>query len=84
MGDARGSASFSNLNSGTQGSVEPAHLKPVKIEKGRRVWFVREEEILLSSLKELVAIGWKSDNGFKVGFAQKLEEALRLGTNYEG
>ncbi|XP_042058988.1 uncharacterized protein LOC121803382 [Salvia splendens] len=74
MGDARGSSSFSNLNSG---SVDHALLKPVKIEKGRRAWSVREEEIFLSSLKELVAIGWKTDNGFKGGYGKMLEIAMQ-------
>ena len=31
----------------------------------------------LASLKELVATGWKSDNGFRNGYLQKLKESMR-------
>ncbi|KAL1540521.1 hypothetical protein AAHA92_24864 [Salvia divinorum] len=48
-----------------------------KGERTRRSWSDREEETLLSSMKELVALGWKSDNGFRGGYLGKLEEALR-------
>ena len=70
-------STIESLSKSISGSTEPAHLKPVKIEKGRRVWSVQEDEILLSSLKELVALGYKADNEFRSGYAQKLEEALQ-------
>lgn len=41
------------------------------------MWVVREEEILVSSLLELVARGWKSDNGFRAGYLQKIEDDIR-------
>lgn len=31
----------------------------------------------IASLKELVATGWKSDNRFRQGYLQKLEESMR-------
>ncbi|KAL8523653.1 hypothetical protein ACS0TY_013574 [Phlomoides rotata] len=43
----------------------------------RRVWTMREERALISALKELVAKGWKSDNGFRTGYLTKLEDALK-------
>ncbi|KAL1536295.1 hypothetical protein AAHA92_28970 [Salvia divinorum] len=34
-------------------------------DRTRRSWSAREKEILLWSMKDLVAHGWKSDNGFR-------------------
>ncbi|KAG6400215.1 hypothetical protein SASPL_137040 [Salvia splendens] len=48
-----------------------------KGDRTRRMWVVREEEILVSSLLELVARGWKSDNGFRAGYQQKVEDDIR-------
>lgn len=45
-------------------------------DKGRRSWSNREEEVLISSLKEIVANRWKSENGFKVGYLQALEQHM--------
>ncbi|KAG6431359.1 hypothetical protein SASPL_109438 [Salvia splendens] len=39
-----------------------------KADRSRRIWSVREEEILMATLKELAANGWKSDNGFRSGY----------------
>ncbi|KAL1547695.1 hypothetical protein AAHA92_16018 [Salvia divinorum] len=47
------------------------------VDRHRRVWSRREEEILMSTLKDLVALGWKSDNGFQSGYLGKVEEALQ-------
>lgn len=44
----------------------------------RRTWTDREEEVLLEAFKELVVQGWKSDNGFRPGYVNKLEEALKV------
>ncbi|XP_057773941.1 uncharacterized protein LOC130993179 [Salvia miltiorrhiza] len=51
--------------------------KSMKPGKTRRSWSVREEEVLLAALKELVVQGWKSDNGFKAGYLGKLQEAVK-------
>ncbi|KAL1564376.1 hypothetical protein AAHA92_06727 [Salvia divinorum] len=51
-----------------------------KFRKGdlsRRLWTVREEEILIGSLLELVAGGWKSDNGFRSGYLGRIEDNIR-------
>ncbi|KAL1553779.1 hypothetical protein AAHA92_14410 [Salvia divinorum] len=41
------------------------------------MWSDREEEILASTLMELVVRGWKSDNGFRAGYLTQLEQSLR-------
>ncbi|KAL8538238.1 hypothetical protein ACS0TY_000276 [Phlomoides rotata] len=43
----------------------------------RRIWTTREEKVLLAALKDLVAKGQKTDNGFCTGYLNKLEDALR-------
>ncbi|KAL8457261.1 hypothetical protein ACS0TY_035200 [Phlomoides rotata] len=43
----------------------------------RRVWMTREEKVLLAALKDLVAKGQKTDNGFLTGYLNKFEDALR-------
>lgn len=46
-------------------------------DRSRRVWSDRENMYFIASLKELVATGWKADNGFRSGYLQKLEESMR-------
>ena len=48
-----------------------------KGDRSRRMWTPREEEILAASLLELVARGWKSDNGFRSGYQSKIEDSFR-------
>ncbi|KAL8555755.1 hypothetical protein ACS0TY_003535 [Phlomoides rotata] len=43
----------------------------------RRIWTTREEKVLLAALKDLVAKGQKTDNGFRTGYLNKLEDALQ-------
>ncbi|KAL8489186.1 hypothetical protein ACS0TY_025182 [Phlomoides rotata] len=43
----------------------------------RRVWSQREEKVLITALKDLVAKGQKMDNGFRTDYLSKLEDALR-------
>ena len=62
------------LRPGTGGGLRPQQPKS---ERTRRIWTDREEGVLLATLKELVAQGWKSDNGFRAGYLVRLEEALR-------
>lgn len=47
-----------------------------RVDRTRRSWTAREEEILMSTLKDLVTHGWKSDNGFRGGYLQRIEKAL--------
>ncbi|KAG6407790.1 hypothetical protein SASPL_130788 [Salvia splendens] len=42
--------------------------RKMKIDRTRRSWSPREEEVLLSNMKGLVVIGWKADNGFRGGY----------------
>ncbi|XP_057807932.1 uncharacterized protein LOC131022462 [Salvia miltiorrhiza] len=66
------------MSTTTQGSNEVSRGGRLnKTDKTRRSWTTREEEVLLAALKELVAQGWKSDNGFRPGYLTKLEEAMR-------
>ena len=41
------------------------------------MWVAKEEEILAATLMELVARGWKSDNGFRSGYLTKIEDSIR-------
>lgn len=53
----------------------------------RRSWTIQEEKILVHLLKELVARGYKCDNGFKSGYITILENMLMAalpGTNIRG
>ncbi|XP_057798099.1 uncharacterized protein LOC131014226 isoform X2 [Salvia miltiorrhiza] len=66
------------MSSATQGSNGTTLSGRVnKTTQKRRSWSTREEEVLIAALKELVAQGWKSDNGFRAGYLSKLEEAMR-------
>ncbi|KAL1536920.1 hypothetical protein AAHA92_29494 [Salvia divinorum] len=53
-----------NSGAATEGMNGSRANKFRKGDQSRRLWTVREEEILIGSLLELVADGWKSDNGF--------------------
>ncbi|XP_073119787.1 uncharacterized protein [Henckelia pumila] len=48
-----------------------------KTEKTRRSWTSREEDVLIQSLKDVVTKGWKSENGFKAGYLNVLESAMK-------
>lgn len=43
----------------------------------KRSWSAEEEDVLLASLKDLIVQGWKSDNGFRKGYVNRLEDAMR-------
>ncbi|KAK6120758.1 hypothetical protein DH2020_045499 [Rehmannia glutinosa] len=45
-------------------------------EKGRRSCCRREEEVLVAALTEIVCLGWKSENGFKIGYLQAFEQEI--------
>ncbi|KAL1534751.1 hypothetical protein AAHA92_30891 [Salvia divinorum] len=63
-----------NTNEGSNDSIPPKFQKG---DRSRRMWSIREEEILVASLLELVARGWKSDNGFRSGYLGKIEDSIR-------
>ncbi|KAG6424617.1 hypothetical protein SASPL_115035 [Salvia splendens] len=77
MADFRGSKATMHSSSGGRGTSRGLRPQQPKSERTRRIWTDREEGVLLATLKELVAQGWKSDNGFRVGYLVRLEEALR-------
>ncbi|KAG6423502.1 hypothetical protein SASPL_113899 [Salvia splendens] len=41
------------------------------------MWTAKEEDILVATLLELTATGWKSNNGFRAGYLSKIEDSLR-------
>ncbi|KAL8474569.1 hypothetical protein ACS0TY_031140 [Phlomoides rotata] len=49
-----------------------------KTNKTRRIWSAREEHVLMVALKDLVAHGWKSDNGFHTGYLIHYENAMKV------
>ncbi|KAL8460917.1 hypothetical protein ACS0TY_032423 [Phlomoides rotata] len=56
-------------------------MGPQKVRKngGPRSWKPYEELILMGHLKELVAsANWKTENGFRPGYLQKVEEKIRI------
>lgn len=46
------------------------------VDRSRRSWSDKEERALIAAMKELVATGWKADNGFRGGYQNKVEEYL--------
>ncbi|XP_073301192.1 uncharacterized protein [Primulina huaijiensis] len=58
-------------------SSSKGHDKGKKVEKTRRVWTTREEDVLLQALKEAVNHGWKSENGFRIGYLGFLEDSMK-------
>ncbi|XP_047982537.1 uncharacterized protein LOC125223433 isoform X2 [Salvia hispanica] len=58
------------MNSSASGS------RNQKGDRTRRSWTIREDDFLLVTIHELVAHGWKADNGFRGGYLGKLEEAM--------
>ncbi|XP_073274251.1 uncharacterized protein [Primulina huaijiensis] len=48
-----------------------------KQDKTRRSWNAREEEVLIQALKDVITKGWKSENGFKAGYLNLLENAMQ-------
>ncbi|XP_012842474.1 PREDICTED: uncharacterized protein LOC105962703 isoform X2 [Erythranthe guttata] len=47
-----------------------------KMDKRRRSWSMKEEEVLISALRDIVAKGWKCENGFRTGYLRLLERAM--------
>ncbi|KAG6392950.1 hypothetical protein SASPL_147179 [Salvia splendens] len=59
------------------GSKDLAPNRNAKSDRSRRIWSAREEDILMTTLKELAANGWKSDNGFRNGYLVRAREAIK-------
>lgn len=47
-----------------------------KIDRRRRSWTIREEEVLIAALKDIVSKGWKCENGFRTGYLKLLERSM--------
>lgn len=60
---------------GSVGMNSSPRQKFRKGDRTRRMWTPREEEILAETLLELVARGWKADNGFRAGYLTKIEDS---------
>ncbi|KAG6421391.1 hypothetical protein SASPL_117942 [Salvia splendens] len=60
-----------------EGSPDMHTYRGVIADRSRRCWTQREESILLSTMKELAATGWRSDNGFRAGYLTRALEALK-------
>ncbi|KAG8373374.1 hypothetical protein BUALT_Bualt11G0017600 [Buddleja alternifolia] len=45
-------------------------------DQSRRSWTRLKDEVLLTSLKEIVATEWKLDNGFRTRYLHELEQAM--------
>ncbi|CAA0830734.1 Unknown protein, partial [Striga hermonthica] len=43
----------------------------------RRVWTSAEENALVNALKDIVTEGWKTENGFRTGYAFQLEKKMK-------
>ncbi|KAL8513270.1 hypothetical protein ACS0TY_019465 [Phlomoides rotata] len=50
--------------------------KGKKTDRNRRAWTPVEEDVLVGLMKDLVAKGWKTENGFKPGYLLKLEAGI--------
>ncbi|XP_073024167.1 uncharacterized protein [Primulina eburnea] len=48
-----------------------------KQEKTRRSGNAREEEVLIQALKDVITKRWRSENGFKAGYLNLLENAMQ-------
>lgn len=66
-----------NLNVLSLGSTEQGQSSRKKRGPPRRVWTSKEDQNLIIALKQLVADGEKSDNGFKPNYLAKLEAAMK-------
>ncbi|XP_075493507.1 uncharacterized protein LOC142531298 [Primulina tabacum] len=52
-------------------------VRSKKQDKTRRSWNAREEEVLIQALKDVITKGWKSENEFKAGYLNLLENAMQ-------
>ncbi|KAG6437360.1 hypothetical protein SASPL_102275 [Salvia splendens] len=61
----------------SEGSKDLGPNRNAKSDRSRRIWSAHEEEILMATLKELAANGWKSNNGFRNGYLVRAREAIK-------
>ncbi|XP_047983169.1 uncharacterized protein At2g29880-like [Salvia hispanica] len=65
-----------SLSQGNPSAVQYRRPRLRRVDRSRRSWSDREELALIAAMKELVATGWKADNGFRGGYLNKVEEYL--------
>lgn len=56
------------------GDSQYRHSSFRRCDRSLRSWSDREDVMLVAALKDLVARGCKSDNGFRGGYANKIDE----------
>ncbi|XP_042005245.1 uncharacterized protein LOC121753990 [Salvia splendens] len=78
MSNLKPPSTLQGIGTTSDGATATPRQKFRKGDRSRRMWTPREEEILASCLVELVAGGWKSDNGFRAGYLQKIEDSIRI------
>ncbi|KAG6382519.1 hypothetical protein SASPL_157813 [Salvia splendens] len=64
------------LASGLLGMCEFGRSNSTISDRSRRVW-TDKEATLIMAMKDLVATGWKSDNGFRAGYLTRIENIKR-------
>ncbi|KAL8509515.1 hypothetical protein ACS0TY_016653 [Phlomoides rotata] len=69
---------YRNIGHMETGNAEQV-TKPLRniTENGRRSWSVREEQVLSEALKKIVLEGWKTENGFRVGYLNLLSTYMK-------
>ncbi|KAG6399776.1 hypothetical protein SASPL_141261 [Salvia splendens] len=65
MSDPRRFVPFGDGSQNTQGSSQYRRGNARRPVVPRHSWSDREEAVLMVAMKDLVAHGWKSDNGFR-------------------
>ncbi|PIN01430.1 hypothetical protein CDL12_26062 [Handroanthus impetiginosus] len=50
-----------------EGTSKHGKRRERKVDSKRRIWTIKEEEALIVTLKDVVAAGWKCENGFHTG-----------------
>ncbi|KAG6427911.1 hypothetical protein SASPL_112158 [Salvia splendens] len=77
MSDPRRFVPSGDGSQNTQGSSQYRRGNARRPVVPRRSWSGREEAVLMVAMKDLVAHGWKSDNGFRGGYLNKVEEWMQ-------
>ncbi|XP_042057853.1 uncharacterized protein LOC121802287 [Salvia splendens] len=78
MAAARTITNSIGSSQGTQGCSQYRWSSMQRCDRSRRSWSDREEALLISAMKALMTRGWKSDNGYRGGYAQKIEDWIKI------
>ncbi|KAL8505112.1 hypothetical protein ACS0TY_016353 [Phlomoides rotata] len=66
-----------NFRMAARGNVVAPNVDKGEVVRARRSWSKAEEDALIHCLIDIVNDGWKTKNGFKVGFLRELEKNMR-------